>query len=167
MNKALLAAFSGLIIAGFVACNKDQRDPCLQPRFSVLRVHCVRHYDTSAALIDTALPAPLLFPITNQAQKYVFGGTGRVIYFSLQLSNLADSTSWILQPDSLSSVRDTLSFFYQKQLHFLSNACGYSYFYHVDSVRSTKNAIDSLRLEATDVTNDASVEHLKIIFKYH
>ncbi|MBS1643694.1 MAG: hypothetical protein JST36_01525 [Bacteroidetes bacterium] len=154
-----------LLLSGITGCTKDVRDPCLQPQTTAVLVHCVRHFDTSATLIDTALPNPVLHPLSSQPQQFYYGGVKRLVNFRLSLSNATDSSRWILRPDSANAMQDTLSFYYQRQLHFLSNACGYTYFYHLDSIQSTRNAIDSIRLEAADVTNDANVEHLKIIFK--
>ncbi|MEO6833595.1 MAG: DUF6452 family protein [Chitinophagaceae bacterium] len=166
MNRVVVfIGLSLLLLAGIISCKKDQRDPCLQPTTTVLVAHCVRHFDTSATLIDTALPNPVMHPITNQPKQYYYGGVPRLIQLSFSLSNVSDTSRWVLQPDSAVAIQDTLSFYYQRQLHFLSNACGYTYFYHLDSVASTRNAIDSIRLEAADITNDANVENLKLIFK--
>lgn len=166
MNRvAVFIGLTVLLFVGIISCTKDQRDPCLQPRTTVLIAHCVRHLDTGVTLVDTALPNPILHPITSQPNQYFYGGVPRLINLSFSLSNVSDISHWTLQPDSAIAIKDTLSFYYQRQLHFLSNACGYTYFYHLDSVSTTRNAIDSVRLEAADITNNANVENVKLIFK--
>ena len=166
MTKVLFRFFCLLFFSFSISgCVKEDRDPCLQPKTAVLVAGASRHANGTNNLIDTALPNPLLIPLSNGIQQYAFGGIKRVKRLTFSLSNLADSSRWILRPDSAFANQDTLTFYYQRQLYFLSNACGYTYYYFIDSVRTTRNAIDSVRLNRSDITNDANVENLKIIFR--
>lgn len=166
MNKAIIIAL-GVTAAMLIlhSCSKDERDPCLQPQTTVLVAHAVRHADTGVALVDTALPNPLFQPLTDQPNQYFYGGSKQLIRLTFSLSGVADSSRWMLRPDSAIGLQDTLTFYYQRQLHFLSNACGYTHYYYIDSVKTTRNAIDSVQIERADITNDANVENLKIIFR--
>lgn len=159
--------FTALLVLSFVAvfsCKKEERDPCLQPRTILLRAHAYHHADTGTRVLDTLLPNPVLKPLTNGAVQYYFGGVKRISQLSFLLSNLADSSTWVIQPDSATGLEDTLTFYYQRQLHFLSNACGYTNFYNLQRVIATRHALDSVIMAHSDVTTDANVEHLKLYY---
>jgi hypothetical protein len=63
---------------------------------------------------------------------------------------------------------DTLTFYYSRKLQFLSNACGYTDFYNIDSLHYTNLAkdslsnIDSIQNTNRRVTNNVNTKHLKI-----
>jgi hypothetical protein len=84
--------------------------------------------------------------------------------FSLTLNPLKDSCRWFVMPDSATKVRDTITFRYQKTVHFLSNACGYIYYYTLGSVVATNHLIDSVIISNYEVTSDAKLEHVKIFY---
>lgn len=163
MTKSFVPiAFTTLLLA--YGCKKQERDPCLQPRSTFLRVHAYRHADTGVALFDTLLPNPILMPLTGGGTQYYYGGVKRIATFALTLSQVADSSRWIIRPDSANPLQDTLTFYYDRQLRFLSNACGYTHFYDLKRVVSTTNALDSALIQRGDITTDANVEHLKLIY---
>jgi hypothetical protein len=165
MIKGLLF-FLAIIFAVLLvqSCSKDERDPCLQPHTTVLRAHTLHHADTGTATLDTLLPNPQLRPLTGGTTQYVFGGVTRLSQFTFSLSNVADSSRWVLRPDSAFAIEDTLTFYYQTELHFLSNSCGYTNFYNLQSVTTTKHAIDSAIIIHPDITTDANVENLSIYY---
>ncbi len=161
-------AYLFVAIAGIVmllhSCTKDERDPCLQPRTTVVRAHAYRHADTGKAILDTLLPNLQLRPQTGQAIQYAFGGQKRISSFTLSLSNIADSSIWIIRPDSAIALEDTFTIFYERQLRFLSNSCGYTNYYNLDSLHFTRHALDSATINIADVTSDANVIHLKLYY---
>jgi hypothetical protein len=159
----LIAAFAAALLFG-QSCSKEERDPCLQPRTTVLRARTVRRADTGSATPDTLLPNPQLRPINPGRDQYIFGGVRRLSIFTFSLSNIADSSIWVLRPDSAVAIEDTLTFYYQRQLRFLSNACGYTNFYNLQRVTTTRHAIDSARVMRPDITTDANVENLRIFY---
>lgn len=146
------------------SCSKDERDPCLQPLTTVVRARTLHRADTGSATPDTLLPNPQLRPLTGQAVQYYFGGVKRIAAFSFALSNIADSSRWVLRPDSAIAVEDTITFYYQRQLRFLSNSCGYTNFYNLLRIATTIHAIDSIVLVRPDVTTDANVTNLRIFY---
>jgi hypothetical protein len=161
------AAYLLLIALSFIAaysCKTDERDPCLQPRTVVLRAHSYHHADTGTAISDTLLPNPILQPLTGGTTLYYYGGVKRIANLSLSLSNVVDSCTWVIQPDSAIALSDTLTFYYTRQLRFLSNACGYTNFYNILRVATTTHALDSAIIAHSDVTSDANVEHLKLYY---
>jgi hypothetical protein len=104
----------------------------------------------------------VLLPIGSQT-GFSFSATSKL---SLFLSPHADSCQYILSTDTalVTELLDTLTFRYDRRTQFLSNACGYTYFFTLRSVDATTNRLDSVRVTSTDVTNDANVEHLRLFY---
>lgn len=148
-----------LLIFGALACRKEsERSPCLEPKSVALRLQVSQRVDTN--IVDSNLPSPRLIPV---------GGSGALQYTSptarLQIypSPLADSCQYILHPDSVSALADTLSFGYQRKLRFISDACGYGYTYNLLTARATGNFIDSVRIRNAAITSDVnSPAHVQI-----
>lgn len=158
----ILLAILGLFL--LVAGCETERSPCLDASVNVLRAGAYRRADTGTAILDSALRAPLFIALDALSDTNVFVKTTGTNKFTFQLSDVSDTTRWILRPDTAGALQDTLTFIYQRQLHFINNACGYNYYYNLRSVRSTRYAIDSVQLANAAVTSDASVEHLKIFY---
>ena len=137
------------------------RQPCLTPLIASFNVLCIHHLtDTSTVAVDTALPAAVFTALTQ-------GGMATVIYpqqssFTLSLSSDADSCRWLFTTDSFQHPVDTLTFYYKRQLTFLSNACGFTYFYYLDTFKTTRHNIDSAFIHARGVTNDITPTHFEI-----
>jgi hypothetical protein len=143
------------------SCSVD-RDPCLLPKTTSLRVGSYK-IDTSGNKVDSVLAKPIWIALRPDSL------IGSIYYssakFSLLLSSIHDSCRYILQPDSATASFDTLTFFYDRQLQFLSNACGYTYYFNLKSIRSTYNNIDSVKLTNPEVnTNANTAEHVQIYF---
>lgn len=164
--RSRLLFFSALLIITAIeqSCSKEEREPCLQPRTMVLLARTYHHADTGRAITDSLLPNPVLRPLTGGLTQYYFGGVKRLKQFTFSLSNVADSSRWVLRPDSAYAIEDTLTFYYQRQLHFLSNSCGYTNFYNLQSVQTSRHAIDSAIINRPDITTDANVINIKIYY---
>lgn len=144
----------------FAACkDEDERDPCFEPKNIYLNAGA---YKADTVIRDTALPNLILGPV-DSARFLDFDANSRK--FLLFLSPLSDSCRYYLQPDSGASLKDTLTFSYTRRLEFLSNACGYTYFFNLQQVRHTRHLIDSVRINNFDITNNASTEHLRVYFR--
>jgi hypothetical protein len=166
IRNSLLALLVTLVTAGALAgCEKvEERDPCLQPRTVRLKAGAYRRAaDTGTAVVDTALPFVIFAPIWG-ATALGFVGSAK---WAVPLSPQADSCRYVLEADTAGAVPalDTLTFRYSRRTQFLSNACGYTYFFTLDTVTSTTNVLDSVRLTGTrDVTNEADAEHIRIYY---
>jgi hypothetical protein len=152
-----------LMLAAIAGC-ETERSPCLDASINVVRAGAYRRADTSTAFVDTALRAPLFIAVTDHTDSNVFVQLSGRNKFRFQLSDLSDTTRWVLRPDTAGTLQDTLTFIYQRQLHFINNACGYSYYYNLLRVTATRYAIDSIQLANPAVTSNASVEHIKIFY---
>ena len=154
-NTLLITACSLL----FFACTQE-RTPCLTPKIASFNVECVHFLsDTATIPVDTALPNAVFCPITTNGEYIIFG---QQAIFTLSLSPDADSCAYMFTTDSLLYPKDTLKFYYKRQLQFLSNACGYAYFYYFDSAYTTKYNIDSAHIITNSVTNNVKPTHFKI-----
>ncbi len=153
------ACLFGAMLAG---CRKDAlRDPCLQPTNVAMRVALKQVRDTLRT--DTGLPAAVLVPIGGQGALMFERGA---VSLNLYLSPQGDSCRYLLTADSFATTPDTLSFYYSRQIAFLSNACGFTTFFTLSGVSVTHNAIDSFRLPNPLVNNDAnSPAHLLLYFR--
>ncbi len=153
----------GLVICAMVlliAC-EQQRDPCLEPKTVSMRVVAKQAVNDSTS-VDTLLASPVWIAIDSQ---FAIKFPDRSAHFGLLLSPLADSCRWAIQPDSAVLAFDTLTFHYNRKLLFLSNACGFTYHFSLREVRSTRHQVDSVRLNNTDVNENATApEHVQIFF---
>jgi hypothetical protein len=155
-----LFLFVFLCVVSMSACTQE-RQPCLTPTQSTLIAKAI-HFKTPAATTttDTLLPNPVLGAITDSGNKYyLYSGTGTL---KMWLSPLADSTRWLIEPDSMKAAPDTITFYYKRNLDFVSNACGYSYTYELKSATSTHKFIDSLRIINPNVTTNVNTYHVEI-----
>lgn len=147
-----------------VSCEQE-RDPCLQPTNAYVRLGCYRPADTGTGLIDTLLPNVILAADSEGVLKALYYGAKDISKMSILLSSIADSCTYIIQPDSGISVIDTLQFYYDRELQFLSNACGYSYFFTIRKVNTTHHNIDSVRINNGDVNLNANAaENVQVFF---
>ena len=111
---------------------------------------------------DTLLPRAKMVTIDdNQFAFYPFGSASRV---SVALNPETKDLSYQLQFDSTIAAYDTLTFFYRPVLHFISNACGYTYYYSIDSVHFTTNELDSIAYNDRNVTNEAGKTNIRFYF---
>lgn len=156
----IIVSISLVLINSFTSCEQE-RDPCLQPTTIYMRVRSSKIVaDTTTA--DTLLPSPRWTAI-DSARTLIF--PPKTAGFSLTLNPIADSTRYAIQPDSTASIQDTITFYYGRRLQFLSNACGYTYFYTLQNIRTTLHNIDSVRLRNDEVNGNANTpDHVQVFF---
>jgi hypothetical protein len=160
-EKYRIAILIALCSVVWIAC-KQERQICLTPKIAILNIQTM-HLATPGATTfsDTGLPHAVFAALTDS-------GTYATLYqqqaaFTVSLSPVKDSCRWLMVPDTLSTIHvDTLTFYYQRDLQFVSNACGYTYFYNLDSVHTTHSNIDSVHITSTSVTNNVNTKHLQI-----
>lgn len=159
--KNLKTALALLVLA-FTACQKESsRSPCLEPKSTALRIQVSQRVDTNT--VDSTLPSPVLIPIGGDGALQYTNATAQLqVYPSPQ----ADSCQYVLRTDSLTTLSDTLSFGYGRQLRYISDACGYGYNYDLRTARATGNFIDSVRIRNTAITSDVnSPVHVQIYLR--
>jgi hypothetical protein len=171
IRKFKCLPFPVIVLCGlaWAACTQ-QRAICLTPTtasFNMVFMHLPA--DTSTIFIDTALPAAVFVALTKK-------GTDTTVYslqqsaFTISLSPDSDFCRYLFKTDTTTPYFDTLTFYYQHTLQFLSNACGFAYFYTLDSVRTTHFSngpppyfsIDSTYIINTSVTNNVNTTQLQV-----
>lgn len=156
-----------LLISGFgwMACTQV-RDPCLTPKIASLILDTQHlRLPTDSAFVDTALPAAVFIALSTA--RYDTVRFPQQSNFSISLSPDSNICQWSFTTDTFLTTPDTLTFYYERKLQFLSNACGYTYFYSIDSVHTTKNNIDSVRILNSSVTNNVNTKQLQICIHTH
>lgn len=164
--RYLAVIFAAVALFTGASCTQ-QRLPCMEPRMAVLNIKTL-HFKlaTDTKPVDTGLPSAVFIALTQQGKKGLIFSTASS--FNLSLSSVSDSSVWTFSTDSLTknTIDDTLVFYHRRNLHFISNACGYTYYFDLDSVHSTKNNIDSLRIMNPEVTNNVNTNHLQIYIRH-
>lgn len=167
VNKTKIVLKSALLLSGlfssFVACTTE-RNPCLEPKVPKLNITCLQYKSDANNYIDTALPNANFVSLDIDSARFWYWGANSLSKFDLVLSPLRDTAVWTLQADSSFSPIDTITFVYERQLKFISNACGYSYDYLLKEVLSTRRNLDSVRIFNNAVTTKAGTENVKIYF---
>ena len=159
----------------WLAC-KQQRAICLTPTVASLNIVFLHlPTDTSAVVFtDTALPAAIFVALTAKARPDTTFQQQST--FTISLSPDSTYCQWLFKPDTNSLIFDTLSFYYQRNLQFLSNACGFTYFYTLDSVHTTHYSIqlnpyiptfsiDSAQIVNASVTNNVNTTQLQVYIR--
>lgn len=157
IRNILLAVIVLMVAAS--ACTQE-RLPCLTPKTASLKVRAVRKVNDTA-VIDTSMPATIWVAIADSKNAwYLYTGSSS---FTLSLSPVRDTAMWLLVSDTVASAPiDTVIFRYDRQLQFLSNACGYTYYYNINSVSTTNHIIDSFLITDRSVTSNVNTSHLKV-----
>ena len=165
LSQLLVPGLALMCVVYFIASCTQERQPCLTPKIASLNIECV-HYpsDTATTVLDTALPKAIFVALTDSGQRAVI--YPQTANFTISLSPVTDSCQWLMSTDSTTFPFNTLSFYYKRKLQFLSNACGYTYFYSLDSVHFTHGQdIDSILITNSSVTNNVNTKHLKIYIR--
>jgi len=159
--------FAGLIAVCIIwaACSQ-QRQLCLTPTVASLNIvsmHVIS--DTGTIFYDTILPAAEFVPLNNKSDSV--GVYPQASTFTISLSPASDTCRWLFRADTTGVLPrdytfDTLTFIYTPNLQFLSNACGFTDFYTIDTVLTSHTNIDSLHITDKSVTNDISAMHVQI-----
>lgn len=160
-----------IAVFGFAACKQD-RLPCGQPTTMsvILGCHQVIGVDTlnHPVITDTVLSSPVVKTFDSIGTPLTLFYPSATSKLTIHMSPVSDSCIWLVSPDTTSASTggyDSLSFHYQRQLTFLSNACGYVYFYNLTSVQAlSHHFIDSVQVINSTVNTNVNTEHVKIYF---
>ena len=153
-------------VIAFMSCEQEN-DPCLQPTVFETRagVYKAVETDTGVAVSDSHLPNVLLGSLDSP--NYFMYAHKDVKELRFLLSPHKDSISLTIVPDSAKQGRfdiDTVVFYYDRRLQFVSTSCGYTYYYSINNLRYTTYNIDSVTIANGNVTNDAKIQHVKVYY---
>lgn len=171
--KSLL--FILTLVLALTSCKSKKVQECFQPTSvsvqlgfqvidSFIVVDSFNRPIQKVAIRDTNLYFPTLKSI-GQDSNIVFQGEQSVNRMSLFLNPDSSQIKYIFQPnrDSIAQF-DTLTIKYSSEVHFLNNACGYTYFYTINSVEHTKKVVDSTLNLNPVVSTAAQSKNLIIYF---
>lgn len=163
-------------ISFFSACEKEGPD-CLQPNQVLLRVSfkakAIDRLDTliDSVLVDTTIirykdtffNSPIMISI-DMPQNVISFGSPNSNFLGIPLNPDSNRISYALQYDTTKNEFDTLTYFYHSSVHFISNACGFTHYYQLDSLQTTHHLIDSTVISQREVTDKASDRHINLYF---
>ncbi len=175
----LLFIITALFSLGWVSCEPKEPE-CYQPiNVTVIsgfvQRDTVKYIDTLPGGSDTfvlqynttRLLNPGMYTLDVDSIYSIIGGPNGEDHLSVPLNPRADSMRYrFLSDTTVKSNADTFTFYYTSSVHFISNDCGYTNFYKLDSVRSTRHLVDSIALISSEVTNDQTnaVRHIQLYF---
>jgi hypothetical protein len=109
--------------------------------------------------VTTSIDSLLAYPVGIE-DSILYDWSKNVNAIRLPLAPHWDHSSFVLR---LNEFTDTVQLFYQRQLYFVSEECGFSMNFKIDSIFSTYNKIDSVSIiqPSVQVINE---EHLRIFF---
>jgi hypothetical protein len=157
MKQLIVLAVVALVTV--MACS-DETSVCDQAFATDTRVRFKR--DSSGIIRDTTMPAVTLYAL-NMDTVY---GKQAVSSVFLSLSPVLDSSRFYLKVDSLATTdADTITFRYRRAPHFISPGCGFSTYFTLDTVISTRNTIQSLIINQREITSSLNdTAHITLYF---
>lgn len=170
INKQMKQAF--VICAFFIgvfsllfllnACNKNTT--CLTPKIVNLRSGF--YVKNNENIIKDTLLNNSNIIFGKQNQFFInFKSTNK---FALPLAQNKDTVTLLFQPDSSNfdiQTIDSIHIYYERNLHYISVACGYETYFTLKKIETTHIQIDTVLIQKVLVDNDVNIEHLKIILK--
>lgn len=161
------------------SCEKKEPD-CFEPNLVLTRIAFTSkdsiHVDslidsvyvdtTFVQYKDTFFKSPVLISIGMPQNIMIFGSQYNN-FIGAPFNPDYGHIKYALIYDTTQAASDTISYFYHSSVHFISNACGFTNFYHIDSVQATKHILDSVAINKRDVTDNASDRHVTLYFYNH
>ena len=146
MNIVGKSLFLLIVVIYFLSCTSDDcvfdSDTFLKTEMNVI--------DTFLINIGFLDSMSVYSPSWTDSIHYESGDLGNITY-SLSPDN--DSTVIIITSIPISK-KDTITFYHQKELFFLSPECGFVFNFTIDSFENTANLIDSLTLVNNELTTN-------------
>ncbi len=167
--KAAISVIALILLLS--SCKKDFQE-CFVPRSVSAKVF-FRVLDTlvtqdangfitrTIQIRDTALNRPSLTSL-GQDSNITFLGERGVNNMYLFLNADTTSIQYVFRRSEDASITDTLTIGYEPYTQFISNACGYTFNYKLDTLRSTQLNIKQAFIENPDVTLSGQARNIII-----
>ncbi|RAJ10653.1 hypothetical protein LX64_00258 [Chitinophaga skermanii] len=147
-----------LLATTFYACD-DQTETCDKAFRASVRMRFKYPRPIDGRVVDTTLPyVTIKSMMGDTVAKNQTGLTG----VALPLNGVIDSTWYYFKADS-TVLGDTILFRYKRHQQFISPGCGFATYYHLDTVITTRHAIDSIQIINKEVTNNEDI-HLYLFY---
>lgn len=173
----LLALLYGLLLASCETKDQECYEPVLvraSNAFIVTDTMTIRipigdstvYKDSLIRVYRDSLMLNSAMEILNEDRSFFVIGTEQPdTVMKIALNPGKDSTRYTFRADTTaSSLIDTITFYYVPIVHFISNNCGYNYYYTLTNVKFTKNLFDSVALVNTSITNDVKTRNVQLYF---
>ncbi|HTO14663.1 MAG TPA: DUF6452 family protein [Edaphocola sp.] len=160
MSRLLIIIFFMTLIS---SCTKDVQE-CYTPTNvplvvgfrvidTVVKVDSLNRPDTTVEFRDTALYFPLLHTTVGDT-FYSFQGDRSSTGMGIFLNPDTNYMQYLLQPNQDVPLLDTINIYYDHQEHFISNDCGYTYFYNIKQLKggSPRKLLDSFEITNPEVS---------------
>lgn len=112
---------------------------------------------------DTALSSPVMFSIGLPPNIIVYGSKNAT-QIGVPLKPNTGSIQYVLQYDTALAVYDTFTYFYQTKNHFISNACGYTNNFYIDSIQWSSHVVDSVAILKREIVSGNDKQILLYFF---
>ncbi len=144
----------------FFACKKTET-VCLEIQNTTSNIGFYYRTNTNTYIDTSFVNGNIILESTRGNVLVNFKNTANI---AIPLSPINDTSIMYVQPDSTSSILDTVTTINSRKLHFISNSCGYSTYFDIKNITYTQHTIDTIIVQNNSVTNDKNVEHVKIVF---
>lgn len=163
MRKSLVAVVLSVLL--YSACSKPE-PICYEPLTVTSRVKYVQR---SLRIVDTIIESVLLdtfyiylndtiLPYINarniDADSVGVAAIPNTGYISFYLNPNTHRTRYALRYDTMGTYHDTIEFYHNSYPVFISNDCGYTHYFKIDSIRYTSPFVDSMFITNYEVTLD-------------
>lgn len=157
--SGLCVTFALLALAGVVS-GSCSRDECLENKSTIPKMG---FYDASFPDQKVRLDSTAIYALGGPADSFILDSLRSAASVTLPLNLDADTTTLIFDYAQKQlkqfGVRDTVRLRYSRTPYFVSSACGVSYRIMVESVKFSKNIIDTVTVPEPLITN---VEHQNV-----
>jgi hypothetical protein len=176
LKNIIIISFALLCSVGIYSCTKDQQ--CYIPSEVTAKmiygkkrvVDTIITTDTSARdtiwvyFRDSMMASPGMQTFEYDTNYAIYGQRGSsILPFTLD----PDKTTmrYIIYADFNNiNLADTLTIQYNSQLHFISNDCGFTYNYLIDTAYISYSLFDSISILNKEVSSEGSKQHFRLYF---
>ncbi len=140
-------------------------DECLQNKNAL---PLAGFYDTAQPDRKISVDSLEVYGVNAPGDSVLFPGTQVISQLYLPFRLDSDTTRYVFRylQKSLQAldIRDTVTFVYSREPRFVSSACGVSYVFGIEEIKSTGVIIDSVRCPMHEI-NSMDTENLHIYFR--
>ncbi len=150
-RKVILILF--MFAAIIISCKKD----CdfVPVSATIVKFYRIVNNNEVQRSIDSIYLYPMVLP-----DSILYNWTRNVNTIRLPLSPMTDSTDFVVH---FNETVDTIRVFYQRQLYFVSDECGFSMSFKLDSLKHSYNRIDSIKIKQPNIL-PVNEEHIRLYF---
>lgn len=112
---------------------------------------------------DSLMDSPEM-KVLNEDTVLLARGQKGASALGIAFNQAKDSIRYTFRTDTTSAVYDTITFRYNSTLHFISNNCGYNYYFGLQSVSHTTHMIDSFAWINKNITETVN-RNVQFYFK--